>query len=85
MAIRKGRKVVLINAVMMPDPHLLTLRKPDRFSAFDSMTSSLDKLDSFPQETQSSYLSKMAISFFSQVNFTIFYLTASSVSWEICG
>lgn len=62
MAIRKGRKAILIYAVVIPGPNLLTLRKPDRL-CLDSMLLSLDKLDSFPQETQSGHLSKLVISF----------------------
>lgn len=62
MAIRKGGRAVSIDAVVIPGPNLLTLRKPDT-QCLDSTTSSLDKLDSFPRETQSGQLSKMAISF----------------------
>lgn len=51
-----------MNAVVVPGPNLLTLRKPE-IQCLDSTTSSLGKLDSFPQETQSGYLSKMATSF----------------------
>lgn len=70
----------MINAGLIPGPGLLTLRKPN-IQCLDSFTSSLQS--GFLSPGDPSWSSKSNGHFiFSQVNLTIFYLTASSVSGD---